>query len=98
MAKKRTSEPAMDPDSRDKQLANLAYKLAEQQLKDGTASPSVIGHFLKIASKRETLEQDILEKQRVLIEAKATSINKDRDAEELAKAAIAAMESYRGSD
>lgn len=91
---KRALKPADNPESREKQLVNLAVDLAEKQLREGTAPPSVINHFLKIASKRESLERDILERQAELITSKAKNMNKDRDAEELAKAAIEAMKSY----
>lgn len=91
----REIKPAADPESREKQLTQLAVDLAAKQLSDGTASPSIISHYLKIASKRETLERDILEKQAELIHSKAKSISQDRDAEELAKAAIEAMKSYK---
>lgn len=91
---KRKSKPANSPESREKQLTRLAVDLAEKQLRDGTASPSVINHFLKIASKREELEREILERQSTLIRAKAENINRDREAEELAKAAIEAMKGY----
>jgi len=93
--KKREAAPATTPEGREKQLVNLAVDLAEKQLRDGTASPSVINHFLKIASSRETLEKEILEKQAKLIAAKAESITKDREVEELTKAAIEAMQSYK---
>lgn len=86
--------PATSPEAREQQLVNLAVTLAEKQLRDGTAAPSVINHFLKIASTRETIEREMLEKQSRLIEAKAASISKDREAEELAKAAIEAMKNY----
>lgn len=93
----RKSKPAVDPESRERQLINLAVDLAEKQLTEGTAPPSVINHFLKLASKREELERDILEKQAELITSKAKNISKDRDAEELAKAAIEAMKTYKPS-
>lgn len=88
------SRPASTPEGREQQLVSLAVSLAEKQLRDGTASPSIINHYLKIASKRETLEREILERQAKLIEAKAQNISKDREAEELAKAAIEAMKNY----
>lgn len=91
---KKTSKPASSPEARENQLVNLAVQLAEKQLREGTASPSVINHFLKIASRREVLEREILEKQSRLIEAKATNMSKDREAEDLAKAAIDAMKNY----
>lgn len=88
------ARPASTPEAREQQLVNLAVQLAEKQLRDGTASPSIINHYLKIASRREVLEREILEKQSKLIEAKAQNINKDREAEDLAKAAIEAMKNY----
>lgn len=90
----REGRPASTPDAREQQLVSLAVDLAEQQLRDGTASAAVMTHFLKIASKREVLEREILEKQSALIEAKASSINKDKDSDALAKAAIEALKSY----
>ena len=92
--KQKGSRPATSPEAREAQLVNLAVQLAEKQLRDGTASPSIINHYLKIASKREVLEREILEKQSRLMEAKTQNISKDREAEELAKAAIQAMKSY----
>jgi len=90
----RESRPASNPDSREKQLVNLAVDLAEKQLREGTASAAVITHYLKLATARETLEREILQKQSTLIEAKAQSIAKDRETEQLAKAAMEAMKSY----
>jgi hypothetical protein len=87
-------KPATTPEAREQQLVSLAVNLAEKQLLDGTASPSVINHFLKIASTRESIEREILEKQSKLIEAKAQTISRDREAEDLAKAAIQAMKNY----
>lgn len=92
--KVKTQKPSTNPEGREQQLVSLAVNLAEKQLVDGTASAAVITHYLKIASKREVLEREILEKQSKLIEAKAQSISKDREAEDLAKAAIEAMKNY----
>lgn len=96
MVEKKTkgARPASTPEAREQQLVNLAVSLAEKQLREGTASPSIINHYLKIASRREVLEREILEKQSKLIEAKAQNINKDRESEDLAKAAIEAMKNY----
>jgi hypothetical protein len=92
--KKKVVKPAPNPDAREKQLVNLAVSLAEKQLIEGTASPSIINHYLKLASRRETLEREILEKQSKLIEAKAINITKDAELEQLSKAAIEAMKNY----
>lgn len=91
----RKTKPAATPEARERQLTQLAVDLAEKQLKEGTASPSIINHYLKVASSREVQEREILAKQAELLHAKAQNINSDRDAEELAKAAIEAMRTYK---
>ena len=98
MANRPQEPPAQDPVAREKQLINLAVDLAEKQLIEGTASPSVLTHYLKLASTRETLEREILEKQAELIKAKADSISQAKDTEEMVKQAIDAMRTYSGSN
>lgn len=98
MPKERTVAPAVDPEAREKQVINMAYELAEKQLQAGTASPSVITHFLKLATQKERLEREILEKQKTLMEAKTENLNKDRDSERLAQEALNAMTKYRSSE
>lgn len=95
--KKKTLKPADTPEGREKQLTNLAYNAAEKQLLDGTASSAVIVHFLKAASTRESLEKEIMEKQKVLIEAKADSLFKDKETAELVQNAMDAMVKYSPS-
>lgn len=91
----RELKPATTPEAREQQLINLAVNLAEKQLIDGTASPSVISHYLKLGSTRERLEREILDKQSKLMEAKAEGIIKTKENEQLAKAAIDAMKNYQ---
>jgi hypothetical protein len=93
----KSQKPATTPEAREQQLVNLAVNLAEQQLIDGTAAPSVINHFLKMASTRETIEREMLEKQKTLIEAKANSITQGKEAQKLAADAIEAMKNYNTS-
>lgn len=90
----RQSRPATTPEAREMQLVSLAISLAEKQLMDGTASPSVINHFLKIGSTREAIEKELLLGQSKLVESKAQSLDKDRQGESVAKAAMDAMKTY----
>ena len=90
--------PAKDPVEREAQLINLAVNLAEKQLVDGTASPSVLTHYLKLATTREQVERDILEKQAKLITAKTDAIGQSKDTAELVSQAIDAMKAYSGSN
>ena len=98
MANRPQEPPAQDPVAREKQLINLAVDLAEKQLIEGTVSPSVLTHYLKLASTRETVEREILEKQAKLITAKTDSISQAKDTEEMVKQAIDAMRTYSGSN
>lgn len=88
---------AESPEAREKQLSNLAMNLAEQQLRDGTASPSVITHFLKLASTREAIERETLKAQNKLAAAKASSIETHSDSEKKAEEALGALRKYQGN-
>lgn len=88
--------PAITPEGRENQMCALAIDLAEQQLREGTASSQVITHFLKLASTKEKLEKEILEKQRELLEAKTEALQSAQRIEELYANAIDAMKEYSG--
>ena len=75
----------------------MAYNLAEEQLREGTASPSIVNHFLKLSTQREALELDNLRSKAKLQEAKAQQIDTAKENEELTRAAIEAMKNYSGS-
>lgn len=88
--------PALTPEARENQLIYLATNLAEQQLRDGTASSQVITHYLKLGSSKEKIEKEILEKQKELITAKTESLQSAKRIEELYSNAISAMRKYSG--
>ena len=93
---KRRRAPATTVEASEDRMASLAMQLAEKQLRDGTASPSVITHFLKMGSTKERLEKEKLEKENELLKAKTESLQSQKRVEELYKNALAAMRSYRG--
>lgn len=88
--------PAATPEARENQLIALAVDLAEKQLREGTASASVITHYLKLASQREQLEQDMLKHKTKLLEAQTESLETAKHIEELYSEAIDAMRRYSG--
>lgn len=92
----RSSRPAFTTEARENQLIALAVDLAEQQLRDGTASSQVITHYLKLGTRKERLEQEILEKQSELITAKTKSYQTGEELKELYKSALDAMRLYSG--
>jgi hypothetical protein len=88
--------PALTPESRELQLIALAVDLAEQQLRDGTASSQVISHFLKLGSSRAELEKEKLASENQLMRAKAEALQAQQRQDEMFKAAIEAMRRYQG--
>lgn len=94
----RREPPAETPEGRENQLIAAAVDLAEKQLLDGTASPSVITHYLKLASGRERLEREKLQRENEVLRAKAEAYESNRKTEELYSKAIEAMRSYSGFD
>jgi hypothetical protein len=88
--------PAISPEARENQMISLAETLAEQQLRDGTASSQVITHYLKLGSTKERIEREILERQKELITAKTEALQSAKRVEELYANAIAAMKRYSG--
>ena len=92
----RSMRPALTPEARENQMIALAIDLAEQQLRDGTASSQVITHYLKLGSTRERIEKEILEKQKAMIEAKTESLQSTKRIEELYANALQAMRDYGG--
>lgn len=94
---KNAIRPALTPEARENQLIYLATNLAEQQLRDGTASSQVITHYLKLGSSKEKIEKEILEKQKDLITAKTEALQSNKRIEELYANAILAMKKYNGT-
>ena len=88
--------PALTPEARENQMIALAVDLAEEQLRNGTASSQVVTHYLKLGSSKEKLEKEILEKQKELITAKTESIRAAKRVDELYAEAITAMRAYSG--
>lgn len=97
-AKSDKIRPALTPEARENQLIYLATNLAEQQLRDGTASSQVITHYLKLGSSKDRIEKEILEKQKELISAKTEALKSAKHIEELYANAIQAMRQYSGND
>ena len=92
----RKMRPGISPESRENQLISLAVDLAEQQLREGTASSQVITHYLKLGSTREKLERERLEEENKLLKAKTEALQSQKRMDELYAEAIKAMKNYGG--
>lgn len=88
--------PATTLEARENQMIALAVDLAEQQLRDGTASAQVVTHFLRLGTSRERLEQEKLARENELLKSRTDQIASAAKVEELYKEALNAMRSYSG--
>lgn len=103
MARQRTTDgrsrrrrPATSPEQREQELSGIAYDLAEEQMRSGTASSQVITHFLKMGSTRERLEQERMRHEVELMEVKKEQLEGQKRVEELYVNALEAMRGYSG--
>lgn len=96
MAKAQKLRPALSPEAREQQMISYAIDLAEQQLRDGTASSQVITHYLKLGSTKAVLENEKLKEENKLLRAKTEAIENAKNYNELVEKAIKAMQNYQG--
>ena len=92
----RKMRPALTPEARENQMISLAVDLAEQQLRNGTASSQVITHFLKLGTTVAQLEKEKLEQENKLLQARTEALESAKRVEELYEDAIKAMKKYSG--
>ena len=92
----RKMRPALTPEARENQMISLAVDLAEQQLRNGTASSQVITHFLKLGTTVAQLEKEKLEQENKLLQARTEALESTKRVEELYEDAIKAMKKYSG--
>lgn len=93
---KRT-RPALTPEAREIQMIGYAIDLAEQQLRDGTASSQVITHFLKLGTSRAELDKEKLRAEIEEKRAKVKAIESAEEIKDLYEKAISAMREYSGA-
>lgn len=95
---RRQSPPVFTDEERRNQLINLAYDLAEQRLRDGSATSQEVTTFLKMGTEQARLQLDIMRAERELMLAKADAIKADARNDEIALAAMDAMRRYNGEE
>lgn len=94
----RKQRPAMSEEARENQMIALAVDLAEEQLRDGTASSQVITHYLKLGTTKEKLEKEKAIEEVKLLRAKTEAIQSAKRVEELYSEALSAMKKYKAED
>lgn len=90
--------PARTIDAREKEVVSLAVQLAEKQLRNGSAAPSVITHYLKLGTTSYQLELEKLKHENELLQARTENIKSLGRMEELYEKAFEALRTYQGFD
>ena len=88
--------PGLTPEARENQLIADAMDMAEEQIRNRTASSQVLTHFLKLATTKMELEKEKIRYDIELSKAKTEAIQSSQHTEELYKNAIKAMQRYSG--
>lgn len=98
VVKKKTRAPGATLENVEGRMISLTMRLAEKQLKDGTASSQVMTHFLKLGSSINQLEKEKLKGENHLMKVKAENLQSQKEIKTLYAEAMAAFRTYSGQD
>ena len=98
MPEGRRKRKATTAEGRVNTLIDMAVDVAEEQLRNGRISPATLNQLLKLATAKDRLELQKLDKEVALLHAKTESLKSAEKQEELFKEAMAAFSGYRGDD
>ena len=97
MGETRKRPPARTPEEEENYMISISVQAAEKQILSGKASSQLLTHYLKLATTKERLEKEKLEKEIELLKAKTEAIESSKQTEELYREAIKAMAVYAGA-
>lgn len=97
MGLKQKRPPARTPQEEENYMISIAVKAAEEKILSGNAPSQLLTHYLKLATVKERLEKEKLEKEIELLRAKTDAIEASKQTEEMYRNAIRAMARYNGS-
>lgn len=93
-----TPTEARTADARESSIVSAAYDLAEQRIREGTASDTLISQFIKYGSRQSRLELEIAELQKDLMVAKTKAYESTQRSDDLYRKAIEQLKIYSGGD
>lgn len=85
------------PEARENRLISMAMDLAEERMRNGTATAQEVTHFLKLGSVKSRVEIEKLELEKKLVEAKTENIKAQKEMTAMFSNAVAAMKKYTGN-
>lgn len=99
MGETRRKMPARTPEEEENYMIRISVDAAEKQILNGKASSQLLTHYLKLAAQRERekLEQQKLEKEIALLQAKKEAIETAKETEAMYTEAMKAFGIYVGA-
>ena len=91
-----SDRPATTQEGRENQLIAMAYNLAEERMRNGTATSQEIVHFLKLGTQKSRLEEAKIQEEITMLKAKTDALESTQRSEALYQEAIQAFKSYSG--
>jgi hypothetical protein len=91
---KRTITPPINDEVLENKLVSLAFKQAQSQMEDGTASSQIVTHFLRLGSIKAKIELEKLELENRLLEEKIQAEQSGQKLNEMFGEVLAALKSY----
>lgn len=93
----RREPPALTVDGRFDQLIGLAVDLAEERLRDKSASNQLIAELIRYGSQKERLTREKIQMETEMLQAKADALRAQETSIRLYEDAMRAMRSYAGT-
>lgn len=94
MTKKTGMTPPLSDEASESKMIALAFKQAQKQLENGTASSQIVTHFLKLASRYAEIEYEQKRLQNLLLEEKIASEQQGQKTSEMLQEVLSAIKSY----
>lgn len=91
---KQTITPPINDEVLENKLVALAFKQAQAQMEDGTASSQIVTHFLRLGSIKSKIELEKLELENRLLEEKIQAEQSGQKLNEMFGEVLAALKSY----
>lgn len=98
VSSKRRRRRAMSPEEREAQLISLTMDVVEDRIRNGKASSQELVHFLRAGSNKERFENQKLELELQLVQAKTENLRLQQKNEEIYSEALKAFKRYSGAD
>lgn len=93
----RREPPALTVDGRFDQLVALAVDLAEERLRDKSASNQLVSEIIRYGSQKEKLMREKIQRETEMLKAKADALKAHETSIKMIEEAMKAMAEYTGT-